>query len=473
MHDDYDVVIVGGGGAGYSAAISARDLGATVLVAEAGERAGGSTAMCGGVFYAAGTSIQRAAGILDDTADAMYEYVMTLNQWHLEPGLIRRFCDEAAPTLEWLISLGVHYRPDKLYAAGVESVRRGHMAEGAGYEVFRILEQTAGGKDVQTVRNTRVQKLLTDSRGGVIGISVDGQDVRTGAVILASGGFGANSDLLAKHYPSLARHGDWVFYIGSKHNRGDGLLMGQALGAAIEGHDCGSSVPTPNFRKAADAYLPGWLVIVNEHGRRFMDETAPYAVMDGLMNAQPGHHCFAIMDESARRAAKPNSELTDPLGLGDTMAYNWVDETIAEQVRLGRVKKADSLEGLASMAGLRSEALITTVLDYNADVARGSDTRFRKQFTPLLPVATPPFYAVELRAATVGATGSGLRIDRDAHVLDTAGRRIPGLFAAGEITGGFYGDRYLGGGASLGQALIWGRIAGRSAAELRAREWRQ
>jgi len=458
------------GGAGYSAALSVLEAGGSVLLVEAGTRAGGSTAMCGGVFYAAGTSIQRAAGVVNDTADAMYEYLMTLNQWRLEPGLIRRFSLESAATLEWLVSLGVRFDPQKLYASGIESVPRGHMAEGAGFEVFRILEQSAGAKGVETVLNTRVRKLLLED-GKVTGISADGEDIRAGGVILATGGFGANMDLLRKYYPSAARHGeDWVFYIGGKFNQGDGLLMGLEAGAAMEGFDCGSLNPTPNFKKAADAYLPGWLVVVNESGRRFMDETAPYAVLDGLINSQPGHRCFAIMDEPARRAAKADAEITDPLGLGDTMAYNWVAETIAEQVTKGRVKSGDSLALLADKVGVKADTLAVTLDDYNADIAKGVDSKFLKKFRPLLPVATPPFYAVELRTATVGTTGSGLRIDEGAHVLDSTGRPIPNLYAAGEITGGFYGDRYAGGGASLGQALVWGRIAGRNALQAARRQ---
>lgn len=462
MAVDYDVIVVGGGGAGYAAAIAAAEQGARVLVIEAGDRPGGSTAMCGGVFYAAGTSIQRAAGI-QDTADGMYEYFMTLSQWHLEPGLIRRFADESAPTLEWLISLGVEFNPDKLYCAGVESVPRGHMAEGAGYQLFQLVYQRAGALDIETVLNTRVEKLLRDSDGTVCGITADGQDVTAASVIIASGGFGANEELLKQYFPTLARHGDWVFYVGARHNKGDGLLMAQAIGADMAGYDVGGINPTPNFRKAADAYLPGWLVIVNEKGRRFMDETAPYAVYDKLINGQPGHHCFAIMDEEARANAQADAAITDPLGLGDTMAYNWVAETIAEQVQKGVVKKGESLEDLAVKAGIDPAALTVTMENYNADIAFGEDRRFRKEFRPLLPVQTPPFYAVELKVASLGTTGSGIRIDFDACVLDKAGRRIPGLFAAGECTGGFYGDRYLGAGASLGQAIIWGRIAGRTA----------
>lgn len=459
MAVDFDVIVVGGGGAGFSAAAKVAEAGLSVMVIDADERPGGSTAMCGGVFYAAGTSLQREAGI-SDHPDAMYEYFMTLSQWNMEPGLARRFSDESAPTFEWLRKIGVEFLPENLYCAGVESVPRGHMAEGAGWELFQKLYQHAGSLGVQTVVNTRVQHLLRNEAGEVCGAHADGADVTAKAVIIASGGFGASPELLRKHFPTVARHGDWVFYIGNPHNRGDGLVMAQEVGAAVEGHDVGGINPSPNFKKKADAYLPGWLVIVNEDGRRFMDETAPYSVYDKLINRQPGHHCFAIMDEVARRNALPDADITDPLGLGDTMAYNWVGDTIAEQAEKGVVKKGDTLEALGAKAGINAEGLKATLENYNADVDFGTDRRFLKKFRPLAKVETPPFYAVELKVAQIGTTGSGIRIDFDACVLDEAGRRIPHLYAAGECTGGFYADRYLAAGASLGQALIWGRVAG-------------
>jgi fumarate reductase flavoprotein subunit len=464
MNRDYDVLIVGGGGAGYAAALAARELGASSLIVEAGSKPGGSSAMSGGVVYAAGTSVQRAAGIHGDTPAAMYEYYMTLCQWNLEPCLIKRLADESAPTVEWLIGLGVEFRPEKLYCAGVESVRRGHMTEGAGHALFHRLEQAASSRGVETALNSRVDRLLQDDRGKIIGVRAAGQDVMAGAVVLACGGIGANIELLKEHCPSLAMHGDWVSYIGAPTNRGDAILLGRAVGAAIAGHDRASAIPTPGFSPLPDAYLPGWLMIVNRDGRRFMDETAPYTVMDGLINRQRGHHCFALLDETTRAWARPDPSITDPLQLGEAMAYNWVGDTIAKQADRGRVLKADTIDALARKADIRAGTLHTTIENYNADVERQTDSHFLKTFRPLRPIRTAPFYAVELRAASFAVAGTGLRIDEEARVLDQADVPIAALYAAGESSGGVYGDRYFAGGSSLGAALVWGRIAGRNAA---------
>ncbi len=465
---DYDVVVVGGGGAGLAAALAARESGGSVLVLEAGEKAGGSSAMSGGVVYAAGTSVQRAAGI-SDSADAMYEYYMTLSQWNLEPYLVRRLADESAAVVEWLIDLGLEFRPEKLYCAGVESVPRGHMTEGAGFALFQRLEQVAAVRGVETVLRTRATELVRDDGGRVVGVGAGGFQVRAGAVVVTCGGIGGNAALLREHYPSLSMHGEWVCYFGGPHNRGDGLVMGRAIGAAIAGHDRGSAILTPNFSRLPDAYLPGWLVIVNREGRRFMDETAPYTVLDGLVNRQTGHHGFAILDEATRQWARPDPSITDPLQLGDTMAYNWVGDTIAQQAANGRVASGDTLEALASQAGIRAGTLRTTIATYNDDAARQTDSRFFKKYRPLRPVATPPFYAVELRAASFAITGAGLRIDHEARVLDEDDVPIASLFAAGESAGGVYGDRYYAGGSSLGAALTFGRVAGRNAASLARR----
>src|SRR5262245_42501460 len=128
--DDYDVIIVGGGGAGLSAAIMARDAGATCMVLEADKKLGGATALSAAVMYAAGTSVQRAAGVQGDTPDAMYHYMMTLAGWEANPWIVRILCDESGPALEWLISLGVEFPPEYVLCSGVEDVPRGHPSRG-------------------------------------------------------------------------------------------------------------------------------------------------------------------------------------------------------------------------------------------------------------------------------------------------------------------------------------------------------
>ena len=166
MERDYDVIVVGGGGAGMSAAIMAADAHARVLLVDADKKLGGSTALSGGVYYAAGTAQQRARGYLDDSADGLFEYYMTLNQYRVEASLARRLCDGAADGLAWLTDMGVEFRPEDLYASGVESVPRGHAALGNGAAIAAALEREVSRRAIDVALNTRVSELVTtaDSR---------------------------------------------------------------------------------------------------------------------------------------------------------------------------------------------------------------------------------------------------------------------------------------------------------------------
>jgi fumarate reductase flavoprotein subunit len=461
MERDYDIAIIGSGGAGLAAAITAREAGASVIVLEADDRVGGSTSLSGGVFYAAGTSVQRAREI-EDTADAMYEYYLTLNQWRVEPAIVRRLCDGAAPALEWLIELGVEFPPEALYASGVESVPRGHMASGAGAAIASALHQAAGARGVEIVLRTRADRLRTEE-GRVTGVRAEGVELRTAAVVVASGGFGHNPRLLHRHYPEAARHGDWTWSISAPCCKGDGLALGEQVGAAIAGNNQGLLLITPGFDKHLEVYSPGWLLFVNREGRRFVDETAPYAVMSGVVGSQTGGSCFAVFDEATRARAEPDPVFADAFAAG-VLPLSWVNSVIDQEVERGKVLRADSLAELAERAGIHAGALQATAERYSADCRRGEDPAFFKASEALRPVATAPFFAAEIRPAIVCFTATGLRIDEETRVLDGSERPIPGLFAAGETTGGVMGERYVGGGASIANAVVFGRIAGGNAA---------
>lgn len=146
------------------------------------------------------------------------------------------------------------------------------------------------------------------------------------------------------------------------------------------------------------------------------------------------------------------------------LPLNWVTSELEAQERTGKVIRADSLDALAVRCGIRRGALEATVARYNADCEAGEDSMFFKAAEDLKPVRTPPFYAVEVRAAIICLTSTGLRIDRDAQVLDLRDQPIRGLFAGGETAGGVLGERYVGGGNSIANAIVFGRIAGISAA---------
>ncbi|MBQ76237.1 MAG: FAD-binding dehydrogenase [Gammaproteobacteria bacterium] len=464
MDRDYDVIVVGGGGAGMSAAIEAHDAGASVALIETDSRLGGSTALSGGVYYASGTSVQRAKGIEADTPDAMFEYYMTLNQYRVEPSLARVLSDKAAGGLEWLIEMGVEFTAENLYSSGVESVARGHGATGNGAAIAAALDQEVSKRNIDVALNARVQQLqIKRDNGAVTGVILDDAKIQAGAVVLTTGGFGANPNFLHRYYPEATAHGDWVWYIGNPNCLGDGLSLGEQAGAEIVGHNRGLLLTTPNFKKELEVYVPGWIVYVNREGRRFVNELAEYAVMSGVVNAQTGGSCFAIFDEVTRMEAKPDPLYADLFASG-MVSPNWVSNVLEEQTRAGKIITADSLLQLAEKAGIKPGALQSTVDKYNADCDSGSDSMFFKTASEMKPVRTPPFYAVEIRPAIVCLTSTGVRIDKRAQAIDSNGMAIEGLFAAGETTGGVLGERYIGGGNSITNAIVFGRIAGESAA---------
>jgi fumarate reductase flavoprotein subunit len=470
MARDFDVIVVGSGGAGHAAANAAREQGASVLVLEAASKVGGTTAMAGGVVYAAGTSVQRAAGIRD-SADALFEHYMTFNQWLLEPAIVRRYCDESAPAVEWLIGMGVVYKPERLYRAGVEPVPRGHLAEGYGHEYLNTVHNHAAGHGVEFACNSRVERLLTDTGGHVIGVRAAGEELSCGAVVLACGGLGANRELLRKYYPDAARHDDWHHYIGAPTNQGDAVQLGLAVGAAIARSSWNEGVllRAPHFNNTEiEGFMPPWLVFVNQEGRRFADETAPYAVMDGLINHQTGQRCFAILDHAMFTGADGDSQYGDPFNPG-ARCPNWEHANLEKQLSRGRVLKGETLEELAQKAAIHAGALQANVERYNRAVARGRDEQFFKDMRRTMPILHAPFYATELRAVTMVNSSVGLEIDAEARVENQSDVAIAGLYAAGEAVGGVVG-KYIGGGNSLGCGVIFGRIAGaNAAAEARAR----
>ena len=464
MSFDFDVIVVGGGGAGLAAALEAVRAGARVMLVEADGKLGGATALSGGVFYAAATSAQRALGIDGDSADAMFEYIMALNQWAVRADIIRHIADQSGPTIEWLIELGARF--PFIVSSGVESMPRGHCCEGAGYALANVLINAAGAAGVETAVGTRVERLIVED-GRVTGIHADGFDLRAPAVILATGGIGDNPDLRARLFPSATRHGAWTWTIHEEapYVRGDGIIMAEAQGAAVVGIDNGLPLPTAGFGKYVEAFLPPWTMIVNEEGRRFMPETASFSVCGYLLNEQTNAHAFAIFDEPTLVEASNDVKYLDPFGTGMTTP-TWQEDTLRAQVANGRIKTADSLTELARLCGIDGVALEESVRRYNAGCAKACDPEYFKKSPKYFPVMQSPFYAVEVRAAIIGGTGSGLDIDTDCRVLDTHGRAMPGLYAAGETLGVVQGKRDAGGGMYVGSAIILGRQAGRRAAEL-------
>ncbi len=465
---NWDVIVIGAGGAGLAAAISAAEHGASVAILESEKEIGGSTQLSAGLFTAADTSVQRALGI-EDSAERFFQHYMDLNQWRLRPGLIKRFCEATGPTLEWLISLGVDY-PAKfstsahdpgLMQAGVEDVWRGHVPRDQGYGLVDAMNQKRLEKNIDLFLDNRVEDLVIE-QGQVRGIKMGGEMIEASAVVVASGGFSHNSYLRRLYYPETLLAGEDLFIVAGPGSRGDHIRFAESANAALTGHGQGLLMVTSYIQRLhhwQSGFPPRSRIYINQAGDRFMNEDIPYAVSPGIVRDNGGT-VWNVFDEKARNS------------LPDGYAH-WNKERVAEDAAKGDMLSADSLEELAARMHVPADHLIAAVERWNAQLPNGQDPDFLRQATmhnkgddkPLDPIAHPPYYAARTCPAELVCTHTGLTIDIEARVCDVRGCVIKGLYAAGEAGGGVLGNRYVGGGNSIANSLTMGRIAGASAAK--------
>ncbi|GAA4533960.1 FAD-dependent oxidoreductase [Amycolatopsis samaneae] len=464
--NEYDVIVVGGGGAGLAAAVTAAERGAKVLLFESEPELGGSTQLSAGMFTAAGTSVQAGLGV-EDSPEKFFQHYMDLNHWMLNPGLVAAFCAQAGPALEWLIGLGVEIparvsgnaHTPGLCQAGVEDVWRGHVPKDQGYGIVQVLVRAARKLGVEIVPNTRVERLVS-ANGRAVGVVADDVEVRAGAVVVASGGFARDPGLLARYYPAALRAGEDLFVVAAPGSRGDHLRFGEQVGAAVTGDGWGLLLPTAYFQRLhhwQSGFPPKSRILVNSRGRRFMDEDASYAVSGGIIEAQDGP-VWMVFDERARLAL--------PAGYA-----HWDADVVLREATEGRTIRADSLERLAELIGVPAGTLTATVRRWNDGLPRGEDPEFLRHRTLAnkgvtdhpAPIGEPPFYAARTLPAELVCTHAGLEIDARAAVRDERGDVVPGLFAAGEAGAGVLGERYVGGGNAVANAITMGRIAATNA----------
>jgi succinate dehydrogenase/fumarate reductase flavoprotein subunit len=236
-----DVIVVGGGGAGLSAAVTAAEAGASVLLIESEDLLGGSTRLSSGLFSAGGTSVQAALGVQDSPAK-FYQHYMDLNGWRMEPGVVRSFCEEAAPAFEWLLGLGVKVPPaistnarePGLNQAGVGDVWRAHAPDGEGAAIVAVLAEAARARGVRVLLGTRVGTLLLNG-DRVVGVRAGDAEYRARAVVITTGGLSHDKELLARYYPR-ALQSENLFPVAAPASRGDHIRLGEVVGAAVAGY---------------------------------------------------------------------------------------------------------------------------------------------------------------------------------------------------------------------------------------------
>lgn len=450
VDDELDLIIVGSGAAGLPAAIEAHDGGARVLLVESEPVLGGSLRISGGPLLAADTTMQRAVGLHDDP-EAFFQEYMALSQWLPDPALIRTYCTNAAGIIDWLVSFGVDF-PSRLsrrandpglYQAGLERPMRGHTPVGSGRAISDALIAQCERRGIRTACDTRMDALIEED-GRVRGVRCGADEHRAAAVLLATGGFASNPQLIEAYYPRAAAVGDDLVPYPGEFRRGDGLTAALAVGAEVHGRNRGLTNAVPYFRGLPR--MPDFspqAIWVNAAGRRFADETmGGPAVRTVFIDSQERSVAWGIFDEAARlRLEKQSSAF------------------FTDEVEAGRTLRAETLDALAGLTGCSAGMLARTVERFNAAVAHGVDPEFGRPLTGLFALAEGPFYAFPVRSGWLAITGAGLRIDPSFRVLDADAVPIPGLYAAGELAGGLLAENYVGGGVLLTASMVFGRAA--------------
>ena len=488
---DADVVVVGAGGAGMTAAISAAADGLKVVVVESQAMVGGNSVRATGGMNAAKTPLQdkntfgESAGVEKTLAAAEgyadNETITALaatvsEQWEAykanpegyfdsvelmeldtmiggkginNPELVKTLCSNTADSIVWLDSVGASLT--SVGAFGGASVKRIHRPvneEGktlsVGAYIVPILEKNLQDAGVEIILNTTVDTILTDANGaacGVFGVANDGSKltVNADAVILTTGGFGANLDMVVSYKPELAG----FMTTNAAGIQGQGIKMAEALGAATVDMNQIQIHPTVEANTAAlitEGLRGDGAILVNAEGKRFFDEVSTRDKVSAAEIAQPGSYSYLIVDQAMADASN----------------------VIQGYIKKGFTTQGETYEELAKALGMDEAAFAETMNTWNGYVEAKNDPDFgRTSFAN--PLNTAPYYAIKVTAG-VHHTMGGLKINPAAEVLTEDGSAIAGLFAAGEVTGGVHGANRLGGNA-VADFVVFGRIAAQSAAD--------
>lgn len=439
-----DILIVGSGAAGFTAALSAADSGARIVIVEKMAVPGGNSQLAAGGMNAAGTPYQKAKGI-QDNAELMFKDTMKGGKNTNNPELVRLLADRSAESVQWLAERGAVL--DHPGQGGGASAARMHGPSGGAFvgpylsSFFR--DQIAGKKNIELRLNSKMVKLVTDKNGAVTGALIRGKhsglyQINAKAVILATGGFGANPDFVARFRPEIRE----TATSNQPGTQGDGILLGEKIGAATV--DLKEIQLNPTMLVGSPVIISEIVrgaggVFVNRDGQRFISELTTRDVTSAAIMKQKGASAFIVFDQKVRDGVKQTSAAFE----------------------LKKAFEGNSIADLAHAMGVAPAALEATIAKYNGYVEAGKDPDFNR---PSLKakVDSPKFYAIEIKPAIHYVMG-GLKIDPQARVINTSGQAIPGLYAAGETTGGVHGANRLGGN-SISETITFGRIAGQSAA---------
>ena len=437
-----DVVVVGGGGAGLSAAIAAKEKGANVVLVEKMLMLGGNTNYATAGINAANTKLQKKLGI-EDNAELFYNDTMKGGKNVNNPELVKKLTTDSANIIDWLTERGADL--SEVVFTGGQSAKRTHRPAGGqavGPVIVDALAETAEKDGIDVRTESEVTKLIKTG-DKVTGVEVkhkgETYNITAKAVVMATGGFGANAKMVAEYKPSLEGFGS----TNSPAITGEGIKMVKAVGGDLVDMTDIHTHPTVVHKKTAmitEAVRGEGAILVNREGKRFVSELETRDVVSKAELEQTGKSAFLVFDQEVREK------------LGAINGY----------VRKGFTVEGATVEELAGKIGVDAKGLVDTMAKYNGYVKAGEDKDFGKTALPR-ELVKAPFYAIEVSPA-VHHTMGGVRINTNAEVLTADGKVIPGLFAAGEITGGVHGANRIGGNA-VTDITVYGKTAGENAAD--------
>ena len=492
---DADVVVVGAGGAGMTAAITAAAEGKSVVILESQSMVGGNSVRATGGMNAGKTVYQdenefgESAGVEKTLKTAAEKYAdnetitalakTVSEQWAAyqanptgyfdsvelmeldtmiggkginDPELVETLCANSADAIDWLDEHGITlHNVSSFGGASVKRIHRPVNAEGktvsVGSYMIPLLEENCKKAGVQILLNTTANEILTDANGAAAGIKATGSTgetvtVNAKAVVLTTGGFGANLDMVVKYKPELKG----FMTTNAPGIQGQGIEMAQAIGAATVDMDQIQIHPTVEANTAAlitEGLRGDGAVLINAEGKRFIDEVGTRDVVSAAEIAQTGSYSWLVVDQAMVDASS----------------------VIQGYIKKGYTVTGQTYEELAKAMGVDEAAFAETMKTWNGYVAAKNDPDFgRTSFAKALDTA--PYYAIKVTAG-VHHTMGGLKTNTNTEVLKADGSVIPGLFAAGEVTGGVHGANRLGGNA-VADFTVFGRIAGQAASDYAA-----
>lgn len=445
LENDYDVVIIGSGGTGLSAAIQANELGMKVAVLEKEEELGGNTNRASSGMNAAETNVQLHHGVIDNVADFYHETYKDGGRLN-DKDMLGYFVYHTAPAIDWLADHDI--KLDDITITGGMSKKRTHrpasMAPIGGFLVKSLLKVVAQ-EDIPVFNKTKVTELRRADDGRVNGVKVDADGItkiiNAKAVILATGGFGASKEYIKRFRPDLESYKT----TNQPGATGDGLKLAENVGAELMQMNLVQVHPTvqqdnPHVYLIGEAVRGEGAILVNAAGKRFVNELNTRKIVSNAITDLPEHSAYLILDQGIRDHVK---------------AIEFYD-------KVGLVVHGETIEDLAKKINVDPSNLKQTVATWNQAVENHDDAEFGRTTGMDRGITNPGFFAIHI-APAIHYTMGGIHITPKTQVLDGNGDIIKGLFAAGEVAGGLHGNNRVGGN-SIAETIVFGRQAGQQVA---------